>query len=106
MSAVSACMPLCQKRASDPTIDGCEPPCDCWELNSDPLEEQPVLLTAEPFLQPLFWFSETESHYVALAVLELTMQTRLASKSTEICLPVLPRAGIKDVRHHTWPLAL
>jgi hypothetical protein len=41
-----------QKRASDPIIDGCKPPCGCWELNSGPLEEQPVLLTAEPSLQP------------------------------------------------------
>ena len=32
--------------------DGCEPPCVCWELNPDPLEEQLVLLNAEPFLQP------------------------------------------------------
>jgi hypothetical protein len=30
--------------------DGCEPPYSCWELNSGPLEEQPVLLTAEPSL--------------------------------------------------------
>ena len=40
-------------------IDSCEPPCGCWELNSWPLEEQPVLLTSEPFLQlphlPGFW---------------------------------------------------
>jgi hypothetical protein len=28
-----------QKRASDPIIDGCELPCDCWELNSGPLKE-------------------------------------------------------------------
>ena len=41
-----------QKRASDPVTDGCEPPCGCWELNSGPLEEQSVLLTAEPSLQP------------------------------------------------------
>ncbi|XP_055457548.1 xylulose kinase isoform X4 [Psammomys obesus] len=27
--------------------DGCEPPCDCWELNPGPLEEQPVPLTTE-----------------------------------------------------------
>jgi uncharacterized Fe-S center protein len=33
-------------------IDGCEPPCDCWELNSGPLEVGLVLLTAEPSLQP------------------------------------------------------
>jgi hypothetical protein len=26
----------------------CEPPCGCWEMNSGPLEEQTVLLTAEP----------------------------------------------------------
>jgi hypothetical protein len=39
-------------------VDGCEPPCGCWELNSGPLEEQPVLLTADPSLQPpplFFW---------------------------------------------------
>jgi hypothetical protein len=33
-----------------PITDGCEPPCVCWELNSGPLEEQSVLLTAEPSL--------------------------------------------------------
>jgi hypothetical protein len=37
-----------QKRASYPITDGCKPPCGCWELNSGPLEEQSVLLTAEP----------------------------------------------------------
>ena len=47
MIALSAC----QKKASDLIIDGCEPPCGCWELNSGPLEEQPVLLTTEPSLQ-------------------------------------------------------
>jgi hypothetical protein len=41
-----------QKRASDPITDGCEPPCGCWELNSGPLEEQSVLLTTEPSIQP------------------------------------------------------
>ena len=32
--------------------DGCEPPCGCWDLNLGSLEEQSVLLTAEPSLQP------------------------------------------------------
>jgi hypothetical protein len=32
-------------------IDSCELPCWCWELNLVPLEEQPELLTADPFLQ-------------------------------------------------------
>jgi hypothetical protein len=29
-------------------MDGCKPPYGCWDLNSGPLEEQSVLLTAEP----------------------------------------------------------
>ena len=45
-------MPAGQKRAPDLTIDGYESPRGYWELNSGPLEEQPVLLTAEPSLQP------------------------------------------------------
>jgi hypothetical protein len=40
------------EEGSDPITDGCEPPCGCWELNSGPLEEQSVLLTTEPSLQP------------------------------------------------------
>lgn len=39
----------------------CEPFCGCWEPNSGPLQEQSVLLTAEPSLQP--WsrvFSQAE----------------------------------------------
>jgi hypothetical protein len=64
-----------QKRASDLITNGCEPPCDYWDLNSGPLEEQLVLLTTEPSLQPppLFSFLETGSYYISLAVLELTM---------------------------------
>jgi len=47
-----SCLRTHQKRASDPITDGCEPPCGCWELNSGPLEEQSLLLTTEPSLQP------------------------------------------------------
>jgi hypothetical protein len=46
-------MPACQKRASDLITDVFEIPCDCWELNSGPLEEQPMLLTTEPSLQSI-----------------------------------------------------
>jgi hypothetical protein len=36
-------------------------PCGCWGLNSEPLEEQPVLLTTEPSLQPrVMSFNGTE----------------------------------------------
>ena len=48
VSVLSACTHTCQNSALDPIIDGCEPPCDCLDLNSGPLEEQPVLLTIEP----------------------------------------------------------
>jgi hypothetical protein len=34
--------------------DSCELPCGYWELNLDPLEEHPVLLTTKPSLQPPF----------------------------------------------------
>jgi hypothetical protein len=46
-----------QKRASDLITDSCEPPRGCWELNSGPSEEQSVLLTTEPSLQPPKYFS-------------------------------------------------
>jgi hypothetical protein len=46
-----------------------------------------------------FWFFETGFLCVALAVLELTLWTRLASNS-EIAYLCLPSAGIKGVRHH------
>jgi hypothetical protein len=37
--------------------DNCDPTCGCWELNQGLLEEQPMLLTTEPTLQPnLFFF--------------------------------------------------
>jgi hypothetical protein len=51
ISALSVCKPACQKKDSG-HIDDCEPPCGCWELNSGPLQEQPVFLTTEPSLQP------------------------------------------------------
>jgi hypothetical protein len=46
------CFQTHQKRASNLITGGREPPCGCWDLNSGPSEEQSVLLTAEPSLQP------------------------------------------------------
>ena len=55
-------VPASQKGAPGLIIDGCKPPCGCWELNSGPLEEQSVLLTSEPSLQPLcFSFRHIQS---------------------------------------------
>jgi hypothetical protein len=50
MSTLS-CLQIHQKRSWDPITDGCEPQCGCWELKSGPLEEQLVLLNADPSLQ-------------------------------------------------------
>jgi hypothetical protein len=40
-----------QKRLSDLITGGCELPHGCWDLNSGPLEEQSVFLTAEPVIK-------------------------------------------------------
>ena len=39
------------EEGSDLIMDGCEPPCGYWDLNSGPSEEQSVLLTTAPSLQ-------------------------------------------------------
>ena len=45
-----------QKRESDLVMSGCEPSCGGWDLNSGPLEEQSVVLPAEPSCQPFIFF--------------------------------------------------
>lgn len=57
MSVLYASMPAQQRRALEPIIDGCESTCGFWELNWEPLEEQPVLLTFKPSLQSLLCLS-------------------------------------------------
>jgi hypothetical protein len=59
------CLQTHKKRALDPITDGCEPPCGCWELNSGPLEEHSVLLTAEPSLQS---FSQSLPYFLSQAL--------------------------------------
>ena len=72
---LSACMSV----SDDPGItDSCELPCGCWKSNPSSLEEQSVFLTTKLSFQLLFFFF---SPCVALAVLELAQQTRLASNS-------------------------
>ena len=44
------CLQTHQKKASDFIMDGCEPPCGCWDLNLE--EEQSVFLPTEPSHQP------------------------------------------------------
>lgn len=48
-------------------MNNCEPPCRCWQSNLGPLEEQPVVLITEPFLQPpLHWFWWPPILFIAL----------------------------------------
>ena len=49
----------------------------------------------------LFACIEMGSYYVALAVLELTLYTRLATNSQRSTCLCLPSAGIKAVCHHS-----
>lgn len=46
------CLPVClhtgRVHQIDLITDGCEPSCGCWELTSELLKEQPVLLTPAP----------------------------------------------------------
>jgi hypothetical protein len=55
LPCISVCT-LCMSGAVDPHRTGVTASCEmlggCWELNSGPLEEQSVLLTAKSSLQP------------------------------------------------------
>lgn len=55
-NVLPACTPVSQKRVPYLITDGCETPCGCWELNSGHLEEQLMLLSAEPFSKYLLLF--------------------------------------------------
>jgi hypothetical protein len=48
-------------------MDGCYPPCGCWDLNSGPSEEQSVLLTTEPSLRPPRYFLYLHFKYYPLS---------------------------------------
>jgi hypothetical protein len=47
-------------------MDGCEPACGCWDLNSGASEEQSVSLTTEPSLQPWLRGFYTQLCYAVL----------------------------------------
>jgi hypothetical protein len=66
ISVFPACMSLSEGvRSWSYRQDSGELPCGCWELNLGPLEEQSVLSTTEPSLQPLS-FLTTGSNILVL----------------------------------------
>ena len=58
------CLQTHQERASDPTTDGCEPLCGCWDLNSGPLSS-PCFYPLSHLSSPvyLFWDSVALHRY-------------------------------------------
>lgn len=72
-----------QKTASDPIIDGHEPPCGRWELSPGPLAEQSVILTSAPSPQPvMYYFSHLIIEYPSPAQQLAAENAVLSSKST------------------------
>ena len=70
----------------------CEPPCVCWDLNSGPLEEQSVLLTTEPSLQPSkypFLISRPFNPLSFCLCLSPSSSTCLLYFSVSVCCPLL-----------------
>jgi len=103
------CLQTHQKKASDLITDGCEPPCGCWELNSGPLEEQSVLLTTEPSLQPTqsyscpMWLTPAPLGVCGLERTQARHVCRLHYLSTgQRCLDCEIWCGIYD--HARWSL--
>jgi hypothetical protein len=69
-------MPAGQKKEPDLIKDSYEPPCGCWELNSGSLEEQTMLLTSEPCLQPQEQSSDKNIAYQSLLGLPKFLNNR------------------------------
>ena len=101
-----------QKRASDPIRDGYEPPCSCQELQPQLglLEEQLVLLTTEPSLQPLKYLSvqkyvEETSRWFLPSSLRSLLQHKagLRCRGPSVCLPVLGSCAFHAGITRVWP---
>lgn len=92
------CMCACMRK-----LGTLELPCECWELNVGPLEEQQMPLIDESSLQPLSlgflsrvfaWLSW--NYYVEQAVLN-------PQRSTSLCLL---SSGVKGMHHYVWHILL
>ena len=88
------CLQTHHKRASDPIIDGYEPPCICRELNSGPLEEHSVFLSLSHLCSPIAAFSYTQ------IIILLTLPTVFST------LPILRGAFLSPDNHPQLPCAL
>ena len=71
--------------------DSYELPCKCWELNPGLLEEQPLLLTTEPSLQP------KKNVRVKRTMLVYPCASFLSTQSAAV--PVMSLSGVTVVWH-------
>ncbi|XP_050022267.1 nuclear pore membrane glycoprotein 210-like [Alexandromys fortis] len=69
LSSIILAREVGQKRTPYLITDGCESPCGCRELNSGPMEEQAMLLTTGPSLQPLTALRRSCSHWNTFSTL-------------------------------------
>jgi hypothetical protein len=68
-------------------------PCGCWDLNSGPSEEQSVLLTTEPSLQPDKWIVTQK---LRIPTIQLTDHMKLKKKEDQSVNASIPlRRGNK-----------
>jgi hypothetical protein len=82
---------------SDPITDGFKPPCGCWELNSGPLEEQSVLLTAITYWMPCAHYSLSLGRRLATGSYPTDLDVHAASAEAR-CLVSLFLGGLG------WPV--
>jgi hypothetical protein len=67
--------------------DYCEPLVETYELNLGPFEEQSVLLTSEPSLQPLFCLGFLFKIILCIYHLEMPYTYAIRSMSTRVYFP-------------------
>ena len=96
-----ACMSLCKGIRSPGTgvTDTCVLLCGYWELNPGPLEDQPVLLTAEPSLQPLFTHFHTFLNPLSLISAACCLDY-WPILLTWWCVQVTPAACVREHKGH------
>ena len=85
------------KRTSDPITDVCEPPCGCWELNLAPLEEQPVLLTTEPSLQPSLVHVKSK-YWTHMSSMILIIKPGCLSQGFYSCTNIMTKKQVEEER--------
>lgn len=110
-ASLSVPMPISQKKASNPIIDGCQVSCGYWELNSGLLQEQPMLFQMTHLSSPQIIYFELclcvglcmlsagcADYKRALGPLELELQAVAGCRCQE------PNSSILEEQYNFQPL--